>query len=491
MAPYPYLLSRALRASLSLVVAGFVVACSDPAPAPAPLPRFVTDAQGRALVLHGINVANSSKGAEDRHPAITEDDVDRIALDWGMNFVRYLIFWDAVEPAQGSYDTAYLDEVAERLDWFAERGVHVVLDMHQDVYSAAFCCDGAPPWAIRDDGAAFSEQPEWYLNYLQPAVRASFDNFFEYDGDHPDLQDSYAAAWRAVAERFRDHPAVLGYDLMNEPHAGSRFDALEALGLGTSEDSPSPAFDRELLGPFYQRVIDAVREVDADAWIFFEPRYGAPGNGSPSFLPVLVDPRPGEDRLVYAPHLYSVWLEAGGSYGESDSVVADWEASRTAELELQRAPLVLGEWGLNLDAERAEAFVLDVLDLADRMTAGWAYWSYDPSSWGPMLGDGTDAWSVDYLVRPYPRAVAGAPVAFAFDVGTRVFTLTVERRAGASGPTEIHVPRARLYPEGFDVEVDDAPGTFSSEWDEARQILSLELDPARSSHAIVIRPTSP
>jgi endoglycosylceramidase len=51
-------------------------------------------------------------------------------------------------------------------------------------------------------------------------VIRAFDNFWNYE-EHPELQDHYAAMWAHVAERFRDHPAVIGYDLMNEPWQGS------------------------------------------------------------------------------------------------------------------------------------------------------------------------------------------------------------------------------------------------------------------------------
>ena len=65
------------------------------------------------------------------------------ARDWGMNAVRLLTTWAAVEPEQGVYDEAYLDALAERLDWAKDAGLHVVLDMHQDVYGEGFGFDGA------------------------------------------------------------------------------------------------------------------------------------------------------------------------------------------------------------------------------------------------------------------------------------------------------------------------------------------------------------
>ena len=137
---------------LALLLAA-VLGCGPPLP-----PPFITDAQGRALILHGANVSGSAKNHPERLPWVDEAAVRRTADDFGFNFARYLIFWDAVEPQPGVIDTAYLDAVAERLDWFHAAGIHVVIDMHQDVYSQVFCCDGAPAWAIDDDGEPFVRQ---------------------------------------------------------------------------------------------------------------------------------------------------------------------------------------------------------------------------------------------------------------------------------------------------------------------------------------------
>jgi hypothetical protein len=57
-----------------------------------------------------------------------------------------------------------------------------------------FVRDGAPEWAIEDDGLPFDQNPVWSLNYFAPAVMAAFDNFFEYPGEHSYLQDQFADA---------------------------------------------------------------------------------------------------------------------------------------------------------------------------------------------------------------------------------------------------------------------------------------------------------
>ncbi len=480
-----------------LLLAPLALGCpdsaTDSAPDTAPEQRqdvpFITDDDGRALILHGLNVMSASKSDPDRMPPIEPEIIQRMADDWGFDLSRFLIFWDHVEPNPGEIDQAYLDDVELWLDRHADAGIFVVLDMHQDVYAQRFCCDGAPEWAIRDDGESFTMQGSWFLNYFQPAVQRSFDNFWLYtDGEHADVQEHYIQAWVAVAERFRDHPAVLGYDIINEPSPGSANDGQELLGLENPSGS-HPDFDQQRLGPFYQRVIDAIRAVDGDRWIFYEPRYGAPANGLPSYMAPLVDPRPGQQRLVYFPHLYSLKLEAGQSYDpQNDTAIAGWEANRALERQAQGSPLLIGEWGFDSTWDNAHQALYDTLAMADRATSGWSYWSLDPGSWGIVDSEWNERESADILVRPYPQRVAGTPTEYGFDPTTRRFHLAFDDRAGVQGSTVIYLPAARHYPEGWTLSSDDPEGSWSSSWDAAKELLSVETDPSLGSHSFEIVP---
>ena len=105
--------------------------------------RFV-DAEGRQVLLHGMNVVSKSK-AENYLSWHRADDFAKMRA-WGMNCVRLGIIWDAIEPDPGRYDDAYLDGVSQRIEWAANHGLYVFLDMHQDLFSALYS-DGAPEWA--------------------------------------------------------------------------------------------------------------------------------------------------------------------------------------------------------------------------------------------------------------------------------------------------------------------------------------------------------
>ncbi len=439
----------------------------------APSPRFVTDEQGRVVILHGVNVSTDAKREPLRVGWTTEADVRRLAEDWGFDFARLLVFWDAIEPSPGVFDEAYLDRVAERLDWYAAAGILVLLDMHQDVYGSAFGGDGAPPWATRDDGLPFERQSPWWLNYLQPAVLRAFANFWDADGLHADLQEHYAEAWLRLVERFAHHPAVLGYDFMNEPFQGPAAGA---------------TFEREGLRPFYERLIARVRAADPDAWILLEP-YVVRGNfAQPSLLGAVPDARAGAPRIGFAPHLYDPLVHSGIAYAGDTSYIDAWIAARADEAASEGRPLVIGEFGVEATVAGYRAYLRDVLAAADRLMAGWAYWSYDRNAWGLTFADGSEQEKADDLVRVYPRRIAGDPVGFSYDPEARVFELRFRERPGVTGPTEIYVPAARFYPDGFALSVSDPPGSWSSSWDAAREVLSVTTDPSRDEHRIAIAP---
>ena len=213
---------------------------------------FLRARDGRAAVLRGVNLANAHKGAPyfGFHQAA---DFARVRQEWGMNSVRLLILWAAIEPQQGAYDEGYLDEVGRRLDWAEEAGLSVVLDMHQDLYGEGFGGDGAPRWTC--DQAhydAYEPISPWFLNYLNEHVIACIDGLWHDEA----LQGHYVEAWRRVAERFADHPAVVGFDVMNEPYWGS---------------TTMSIFEDEVLKPFYVKVVGAVRG-EAPSWVaFLEP----------------------------------------------------------------------------------------------------------------------------------------------------------------------------------------------------------------------------
>ncbi|MFD0558450.1 endoglycosylceramidase [Stackebrandtia endophytica] len=433
---------------------------------------FITDEHGRALILHGFNTASSAKSTPDAHPDFTEADLDRELRDMGTNFVRYLIQWRAVEPEPGVYDDDYLREVSQRVQWYAERGYHVMLDMHQDLYGGHITPEGdagngAPHWATIMDGLPVESQDQWEMYYLEPGVIRAFDNFWNTTGRHPELMEHYAAAWGHVAEYFADEPAVLGYDLMNEPWGGTLQGA---------------AFETGPLATLYQSSIDRIRQHDPDSWIFVEPQAVGINWGLPSSLPRLDDPRDGDARIGYAPHLYPLPLDLGGRYdtdGDLIDTTMNWwldNIQRTAQR--LDAPILLGEFGYDATLPGTLDYIEATIRLTDENLMGWAYWSRDPGGWGPYTGDGVAQPLTSVLDRAYPRAVAGTPTLIDYQPDRLAVSFIGSPEVVA--PTEIYLPTE------FGSRPSASCGDCAVEWDDQRRILSVTTPAVATEQHIVV-----
>ena len=60
---------------------------------------------------------------------MNDEDIKNLR-DWGFNFVRLGLMWEAVEMAPGQYNQTYLDEVDELITKLGEAGIYTMVDAH-------------------------------------------------------------------------------------------------------------------------------------------------------------------------------------------------------------------------------------------------------------------------------------------------------------------------------------------------------------------------
>ncbi|RSS42032.1 endoglycoceramidase [Streptomyces sp. WAC08241] len=385
----------------------------------------LTDEHGRALTLRGWNVEDKANRGDAALSAVTEKHFRDMRAK-GFGFARLLVFWDDLEPRPGQYSQAYLRKVERILDWAEKYDVKVLLDAHQDVFGPAFGHRGIPAWATRTDGLPFTPRPDdWFSEYFEPAVQRAFTHLYEDE----DLRRAQARMWRVLAGRFDDHPAVLGYDLINEPMGEVR----EGEDLVTA----ARRIERDQLTPLYNRLADAVRAVDRDAWIFVEPT-PVVGEGVPTGLGRIHDP-----KVVYAPHFYNTGMEAGADYDPAAGWIETYERAVTRYPEQYKVPVVVGEWGpLNNSLPNMNRFYRDAMSSLGRYGSGWAgyVWCYGG---GYCAVDGTGAFRTnkELTAEPYAEAVAGRVRSAAYDPATGVYRLSYDA-AGRRGSrvTELSLP---------------------------------------------------
>jgi endoglucanase len=236
---------------------------------------------------------------------ITAEDV-RFIKRAGFNSVRvpfnYRLFVNGDSPARLE-GVGY--ELLDRLvGWCRKEGLYVVLDMH------------AAPGGQTGDNIDDS----WGYPFL-----------FESE----ESQELTARLWQKLAARYRDEPAVLGYDLLNEP-IPHFFDA---------------AYFNPKLEPLYRRIAAAVREADKNHIVFL--------GGAQWDTNFRVFGPPFDPRVAYTFHKY--WMDV------KQEAVQEYVDFRSK----YDVPVWMGESGENTDE-----WIASFRTLLERNHIGWCFWPY-------------------------------------------------------------------------------------------------------------------
>lgn len=415
---------------------------------------WITDDDGRVVILHGLNQVYKIPPYTPSSDGFDDEDAAFLAAN-GFNVVRLGVIWAGVEPQPGEFDQAYLDSIEQTVQTLANHNIHVILDFHQDLYNEEFQGEGAPDWAVQDGGLS-NPALGFPTNYVfNPAQNHAWDAFWDNAkaSDGIGLQNHYAMAWEYVANHFKDNSSIAGYELMNEPWPGSQF--LPSL-LGSGH------FEAQQLTPFYNQLTSAIRAVDPDTPVYFEP--SVMFNWTvPTQLGTIDD-----DHTVFAFHNYCLFNAAFGiDFGcaFTDNIILGNAADYT---EAQGIPGLMTEFGATDKAN----VIATMLGQTNPYQFGWTEWAYtghditssdpngqalvfDPSQ--PPVGDNVDMDKLATLAEPYPQLVSGTPTGWSFTNGTFNFSYSTEMASGtgnfADGShTQISVPAVE-YPHGYTVTV--------------------------------------
>lgn len=389
-----------------IVLAMFLAACGDHGVAKThPLwsdGTYLRDDQDRIALLRGVNARvdgvfdvtfADGRTALEPIPPLTPDDCHHMRAI-GLDLLRLPINWSAIEPARGSFDDAYLARVDAAVQCAGAAGVYVLIDLHQDAYSKEIGEDGAPLWAIQPAPPTLLEGPLTDLGTrrLSAPVQQAFTTFFAV-GDASGLQADYAEMLRHVAARWADDPAVVGFELYNEPDTGA-----------------------EELDPFQASAARAVRDAAPDKLVFFEP---PTLRNLTDFVPKAKAPFT-VDGAVYAPHIYTYVFQPDPTAFDH-ATAAELEPSVMAargEAAAWKTPLFIGEFGVGPGDAQHDLWMQTEQQLADRYFASNAFWVWKEESqggWGLYDHDATTgAWTerpqvLGWLSRVHAARLAGTP----------------------------------------------------------------------------------
>ena len=230
-----------------------------------------------------------------RDSYITESDI-RFIHEAGFNSIRIPFHYKLIDDGTGF---PLLDRV---IGWCRQNHIWVILDMH--------CAPGGQTGTNIDDS--------WGYPWL-----------FESEEE----QQFVVGFWRAIAQHYADEPAILGYDLLNEP-------------IPPPVESLNPRLE-----PVYRKITDAIRQVDTHHAVILG------GTQWDSNFQVFGPPI--DSNAIYTFHKY--WTSP------TKDVIQSYLDFR----ERYQVPIWMGESGENKDEWIAEFRVM-----LEKNNVGWAFWPY-------------------------------------------------------------------------------------------------------------------
>ncbi|MDO9037190.1 MAG: cellulase family glycosylhydrolase [Lutibacter sp.] len=237
---------------------------------------------------------------------ITHDDI-KYLKSIGSNHIRlpfhYKMFTDDLYMGERNAGFKYFDRL---LDWCRQEKMYVLLDMH-----------GAPGGQTGDN------------------IDDSYGYPFLFKSKSS--QDLMTEIWVKIAEKYKNEPLIIGYDIVNEPIAHYFNDEL-------------PYLNHQLF-LLYKRIVTEIRKVDKAHTIFLN---GSNWSGNFDVFEEIID-----DNVVYEFHKY--WFEV------NQGAIQQYLDFR----DKHQVPIYIGETGENTDE-----WVNDFRILLDKHEISWAFWPY-------------------------------------------------------------------------------------------------------------------
>jgi endoglucanase len=257
-------------------------------------------AEIRALVLELLGPEGAAAFWQKyRENYITREDIALLHRA-GFNAIRVPLHYNLFDT-----DDAEGFKLLDRLiAWSRAEKLYVILDMH--------AAPGGQTGANIDDSAGY---PWLYKS--------------------PQEQERLIAIWRRLAAHYRDEPAVLGYDLLNEPIP--HFPKLSPLNAA--------------LEPLYKNLSAEIRKVDAHHILFL--------GGAQWDTNFSVFGKPFDSNVAYTFHKY--WT------APDESVIRQYLDFR----DQYDVPIWLGESGENTDE-----WIAQFTSTLEKNNIGWAFWPY-------------------------------------------------------------------------------------------------------------------
>eukprot|EP01094_Clydonella_sp_ATCC50884_P014736 TRINITY_DN2523_c2_g1_i1.p1 TRINITY_DN2523_c2_g1~~TRINITY_DN2523_c2_g1_i1.p1 ORF type:complete len:564 (-),score=118.85 TRINITY_DN2523_c2_g1_i1:864-2555(-) len=445
-----------------------------------PATHGFVDSEGRHRIFHGVNMVykvppyHPITSHFDPQLSVSSQDIADLA-HWGFTMARVGLMWPGAEPIRGQYNETYLEVLEDLVNSLGHAGIFSLLDVHQDLFSRFFCGEGAPDWAVhtstpdrfsfpwplpyhlrRDNATGYPlladcEKQLFAEYYAAAEVGAAFEGLYDNAGG---VQDSFVAFWQHAAKRFAGNPFVLGYEIINEPLCGNFYrEPKLLLDMGYA--------DTKNLAPLYDRVNAAIRQVDDEHIVFFEPAVSdffksgfSQGPGGAAY----------NDRQAYSYHVYCLLVNRTGDpvfINQCERAEEHIWTDRVADYERIGCGGFMTEFGDNSNATSGLDNLRWMTEQADKYLQSWAYWAFKEfhdittqgfESFYNIKGE-LEVGKLKELSRTHPQATAGTPLSLSFSAASGEMSYKYALNKTISAPTVIYANAELYYPQGWSVDI--------------------------------------
>ena len=239
--------------------------------------------------------------------------------------------------------------------------------------------------------------------------------------EQKEYRDQAILFWRDLAKRLNNHPAIVGYNILNEPHPERLSGISDYRQIDFSKWYASVKESLVDLNLFYQDIVRAIREVDSLTPIIVDTGlYATPW--AITYLKPIKD-----NSIVYSFHMYEPYayttrkinnerftypgsiplhLEEAEQNTNPNAILINWN---TATLKQFLSPVVdwqkkynipasrilVGEFGCDRTSKGAEKYLSDLIDIFNFHNWHWAFYSFREDCGDSMdyeLGSGKLPW---------------------------------------------------------------------------------------------------
>ena len=211
-----------------------------------------------------------------------------------------------------------------------------------------------------------------------------------------------AAFWRELASALRDHPAVAGYNILNEPHPELTEGEVEPERYDFRARAARVRDSAADLNALYATVVRAIRTVDARTPIVLDAGLYANPWAIAGLTPIA------DAAVLYAVHMYEPYVlttlrQNKGRYAYPGTVEGvSWDRAAlerylTPVVAWQRehrvpsSRIIVAEFGCDRRVTGAASYLADLLDIFEARGWHWAFYAFREDTWDAMdyeLGDG-------------------------------------------------------------------------------------------------------